>query len=112
MEQKEEWLFTLTETELEELAVAADQLANSGTDEKYLPLEPLANLDNFNLPNVLPKARELADKVQNGLGFFVWRGIPVETWTRRRTAAAFLIVGKCMGNLRSQNAKGHILGKQ
>jgi len=46
-----------------------------------------------------------------GLVFFVWRGLPVDDWSQKQLAAAFMLIGKCMGNLRQQNAMGHVLGK-
>ncbi len=37
------------------------------------------------------------------------RGLPVERWSRREAAIAFSI-GTHLGNARSQNAAGHVLG--
>ena len=36
--------------------------------------------------------------------------LPVERWTRRKAALAFLIIGAHLGNLRMQNGEGHLLG--
>ena len=36
--------------------------------------------------------------------------MPVERWTRRQVTIAFLIIGVHLGNLRMQNAQGHVLG--
>jgi len=113
--RKAEWHFTLTPDELEELRVAADILVNSSNlfeNENRLSLELLDNLDsNFELPLLKSRVADLLEILHNGLGFAVVSSIPVDTWTRERTAAAFLLIGKCMGNLRQQNAQGHVLGK-
>jgi len=46
----------------------------------------------------------------NGRGFVLIKGLPVERWTRREAAIAFLVIGVHLGNLRMQNAEGHLLG--
>jgi len=106
-----EWLFMLNKIELDELAVAADNLVSGmSPDDNLLPLGLLDDFENFNLPNIRSKINGFIDQLYNGLGFFVWRGLPVQTWSQRRTYAAFLIIGKCFGDLRQQNANGHVLG--
>jgi hypothetical protein len=36
--------------------------------------------------------------------------LPIERWTKRQAAEAFLKIGAKLGNLRMQNAQGHLLG--
>ncbi len=50
------------------------------------------------------------DEVINGRGFVLIKSLPVERWTRREAAMAFLAIGVHLGNLRMQNAQGHLLG--
>jgi hypothetical protein len=50
------------------------------------------------------------DVVLEGRGFVLIRSLPVERWTRREAALAFLVIGVHLGNLRMQNAEGHLLG--
>ena len=38
------------------------------------------------------------------------RGLPVERWSIREAATAYFGIGSHIGNARSQNAKGHVLG--
>jgi hypothetical protein len=52
----------------------------------------------------------LLDEVLNGRGFVLIKGLPVERWSRRKAAIAFLALGVHLGNLRMQNAAGHLLG--
>lgn len=52
----------------------------------------------------------MLDEVMNGRGFVLIRGLPVERWTRWQAAIAFLVIGVQLGNLRMQNAEGHLLG--
>jgi hypothetical protein len=50
------------------------------------------------------------DVVLEGRGFVLIRSLPVERWTRREAALAFLVIGVHLGKLRMQNAEGHLLG--
>jgi hypothetical protein len=46
----------------------------------------------------------------HGRGFLLVRGVPVGAWDRETVAAAYFGLGLLMGNPRSQNAAGHLLG--
>jgi hypothetical protein len=62
------------------------------------------------LPTLRPRLNELLDEVLNGRGFVLIKGLPIERWSRREAAIAFLAIGVHLGNLRMQNAAGHLLG--
>lgn len=62
------------------------------------------------LPTLAPWLQRLLDEVLNGRGFVLIRGLPIERWTKRQGAIAFLVIGAQLGNLRMQNAEGHLLG--
>jgi len=111
--REDEWLFNITPQELEELVLAADKLVElSSATPDSIDLRPLENLDEeFQLTLLKEKVTKFLEILHTGLGFFVWRGLPVGDWSYRRSAAAFLIISKCMGNFRSQNSKGHVIGK-
>lgn len=68
------------------------------------------NARDVPLPSLAPRLQQTLDEVLNGRGFALIRGLPVKRWTRRQAAIAFLIVGAHLGNLRMQNAEGHLLG--
>lgn len=108
--KQNQWLFTLNDTELEELLQVADQVVASSKTETCLSLDSLENIDNFRLPLIKAKVAAFIEQLHNGIGFVLWRGIPLEKWSRMQTFAAFLVIGKCMGNLRQQNLQGHVLG--
>lgn len=108
--QQNQWLFTLSDAELDELLKVADQVVASSGSDKVLSLDLLENIENFYLPLIKAKISKFTDQLHNGIGFVLWRGVPVEKWSRMQTFAAFLIIGKCMGNLRQQNTQGHVLG--
>jgi hypothetical protein len=52
----------------------------------------------------------MVDAVLNGRGFVLIKSLPVDRWTRREAAIAFLAIGVHLGKLRMQNAVGHLLG--
>ena len=56
------------------------------------------------------RLQRILDEVLNGRGFVLIRALPIERWTRREAALAFLKIGEQLGNLRMQNAEGHLLG--
>lgn len=62
------------------------------------------------LPMLAPRLHAMRDEVLNGRGFVLIKGLPVEDWSKRELALAFLIIGAQLGALRMQNAAGHLLG--
>ncbi len=66
--------------------------------------------EGFPLPRLGPVLRAVLAELQEGRGFILMRGLPVERWSRAQQAAAYLGIGAWLGPARSQNAKGHLLG--
>ena len=52
----------------------------------------------------------MREDVLDGRGFLLIRGLRVERWDMRASAAAFFGIGLHLGRPRSQNGKGHVLG--
>ncbi len=101
----EAWIHTLTPGEVGEVVAAATAVAARGGD-----LAMLREAD-FPLPTLAPRLADiLHGDVLGGRGFAVIRGLDPTKLDRRQCAAAFLGLGAHLGNLRPQNAKGHILG--
>jgi hypothetical protein len=102
--QQTDWLYRLSETEIMEIEAAVNGLASAS--------ENLGNLspDDFPLPTFGPRLQSLLGEVLDGRGFVLLRRLPVERWSHRQTATAFLGIGSHLGSLRSQNADGHLLG--
>jgi hypothetical protein len=101
----EDWIEWLSEAEIKELKAGVFE------DTKRLA-EELTSLTagDVTLRTLGPRLREMLDEVLNGRGFVLIKGLPVESWTRREAAVAFLIIGAQLGALRMQNAAGHLLG--
>ena len=102
--RQHDWIIYLSETEITEVQTAVHKL-----DQSFVDLASLTAGD-VSLPILAPKAKEILDEVLNGRGFVLIKGLPVERWTRREAAVAFLVFGVQLGNLRMQNAQGHLLG--
>jgi len=103
--KQSDWIEQLSETEIAEVVSATEELlANPPLDLTLL------NSDDFPLPTLGPRLQRLLDVVLNGRGFVLIRGLPIQQWTRREAAIAFLGIGVHLGSLRMQNAAGHLLG--
>jgi hypothetical protein len=66
--------------------------------------------EDFPLPTFGPRLQRILLEVLDGRGFVLLRGLPVSNWGPRKSALAFLGLGLHLGNLRSQNARGDLLG--
>lgn len=105
MLQDTRWLQHFTTAEIAEVEQATHRVA-AGPDAAVAQLTPAA----FPLPTLAPRLHALRDEVLHGRGFALLRGLPVQRWSLREAAIAFLGIGCHIGSARSQNAKGHILG--
>ena len=86
-------------------------LANCDDWIEHLSAAEIAEVEqNRALPTLAPRLQQILDEVLNGRGFALIKGLPIERWTKREAAVAFLIIGAQLGNLRMQNADGHLLG--
>ena len=99
-----DWIEQLSDSEIAEVEKVVGELGSSEVDltkiiGKDVPLRTLA-----------PRLQRILDEVLNGRGFVLIRGLPVGRWTKRQAAIAFLTIGVQLGNLRMQNAEGHLLG--
>ena len=90
--------------EIGEVEAAIQEWERSGVE-----IEKVTAKD-FPLPTLNLRLQQILDEVLNGRGFVLIRRLPIERWTRRQAAIAFLIIGAQLGNLRMQNAQGHLLG--
>jgi Taurine catabolism dioxygenase TauD, TfdA family len=99
-----DWIAYLSPAEVAEVKSAVGELAESSADLTSI------NTSDFPLPMLGPRLRQLLDEVLNGRGFVLIKALPVERWTKREAAIAFLGIGVHLGNLRMQNAAGHLLG--
>jgi hypothetical protein len=100
----DDWIERLSEVEIGEVERAVRQLEAQRVDFASI------TASNVPLPTLAPRLQQILDEVLNGRGFVLIKGLPVERWTRREAAIAFLVIGVHFGSLRMQNADGHLLG--
>lgn len=98
------WSDDLAPAEIAEVEAATARAIASDLD----PIRLTAA--DFPLPTLGRRLAALNRELLFGRGFALLRGMPVERWSKREAATAFLGVGAHMGSARSQNGKGHVLG--
>jgi hypothetical protein len=104
MEAQSGWLEILTPAESAEIAAATERLAARDVDIATI------RKSDFPLPASAPRLARIGRDVQQGRGFALIRGAPVDGGDTRRAAIAFFGLGSHLGNARPQNAQGHVLG--
>jgi len=100
----DDWIVTLTPAALDELDAALRVSAERC--ERIMDIGP----ENFPLPTLGASLQAIRDEVMWGRGHVLLRGLPVERYSREEVARLYFGIGRHMGTLRSQNAKGHLLG--
>jgi len=103
--RKKEWIITLDSSEILELESAGQQFKLSGYSIGEMTKE------EFPLPIFGKKLAALKRQLIEGIGFALLRGLPIEKYTEKEIATIFYGIGTHIGNARSQNAKGHVLGQ-
>jgi hypothetical protein len=108
LKRSTDWIARLSEADIKEVESATNELAGE-LERSSVDLTSI-NTEDFPLPTLGPRLRRLMDEVISGRGFVLIKALPVERWTKREAALAFLGIGVHLGNLRMQNAEGHMLG--
>lgn len=98
------WIQRLTKDEIKAVDAALDAIKSKGLD--------LADLTKENFP--LPALRSTFDRVlgelEEGLGFFVLRGLPAERYTKDDMRLIYWGLGLNMGTAVTQSNRGDMLG--
>ena len=100
----EKWITTLKPSEINELETAANNYLSLKKDIGEITQSA------FSLPTLTTKFATLKQALINGIGFGVLRGLPTNNYSQELSATIFCGIGAHLGNARSQNAAGHILG--
>jgi len=99
-----DWIERVSAAEIAEVESVAHELEKSSVDLTSISTKDVP------LPTLGPRLRRLLEEVLSGRGFVLVKALPVERWTKREAAIAFLVIGVHLGHLRMQNAEGHLLG--
>jgi hypothetical protein len=103
-----DWIEILSDAEIAEIESTVQGTINR-LDNPERQLVTFCKQD-FPLPRLAPRLERILDEVLTGRGFVLLRRLPVERWSKLQRAVAFCGLGAHWGNLRSQNAEGHLLG--
>ena len=100
----EKWLYKLNRDDIQDLENAANHFQSLNIDIGTISQEtfPLASFDQH--------LEKLKANLLSGVGLEVIRGLPTESYSQAFIATIFCGIGAHLGNARSQNAQGHILG--
>jgi hypothetical protein len=103
-----DWIEQLSEEEIAEVEVATKRSIDRMTD----PEADIVSIrrDDFPLPTLGPRLERMLEEILSGRGFVLIRSLPVERWSKLERGVAFFGLGTYLGNARSQNAEGHVLG--
>ncbi|MEH6457200.1 MAG: TauD/TfdA family dioxygenase [Cocleimonas sp.] len=100
----DKWITTFSSAEVTELETAAQNYLSLGKDIGEITKE------EFPLPTLAAKLSTLKHDLIEGIGFGVLRGLATDKYSQQGSATIFCGIGVHLGNARSQNAAGHILG--
>ncbi len=103
-QRPDKWLYSLTDEDIQDLEQAASRFLSLKRD--------IGSIDKFSFPlNHFDKHLEkLKQNLLSGVGLEVIRGLPSKDYSQSYMATIFCGIGAHLGNARSQNAQGHILG--
>lgn len=103
--KRTDWIVRLSDADVQEIRAALDAW-KARPDAGPAPLKAT----DFALPTLGPRLKAIQSELINGRGFVLVKGMPVTVWSHHDSALAFIGLGAHLGNARSQNAKGHLLG--
>jgi len=104
MAKRTDWIVPLTPDDIAEIGAVTRPLVAREADIAAITAR------DFPLPTLGPKLKAAREALLEGRGFFLLRGLPLADWSVREAATAYFGIGAHIGNARSQNAKGHVLG--
>ena len=104
MQNDPSWKIEWSENQIAELNKAAHHFLSLG-----MPLEQITK-DDFPLPTIHTLINKILKELLDGRGFVLLRGIPVQELGIKLASVIYLGLGCHLGSLRSNNAKGHLLG--
>jgi hypothetical protein len=103
MAGRDDWKIELTASQIFDLERAADQVVASGRPTHEV------DRDDFPLGEMADVLASVADQLEDGRGFVLLRGLPVERYTIDYTALIYWGMGVHLGIPVSQNAKAEVM---
>ena len=104
-EKRGRWVHTWTAEEVQQLEDASVLWRDSGRELGEI------ERSTFPLPlSLVTTLLQLRERLVHGVGFYLFKGLPTQRWGTHLSAIAYLGLGSYLGNVNSQNGKGHVLG--
>jgi hypothetical protein len=95
--------------------LSAEEIAELDRATESVRRRGLAPLDvtreDFSLPTLAPRIDEWVETLENGRGFLLVKGIPVEAHDEASLETLYWGIGTHLGQMISQNARGDLLGR-
>ena len=98
------WLVELSDADIKEIRAAVDRVLVAD-----LSLGEVGR-EQFELPHLADRVRTWRDRVHEGIGFILVRGLPVDEWTEYELSVAFWGLGHHLGVPGAQNPDEELLG--
>ncbi|MES2360336.1 MAG: TauD/TfdA family dioxygenase [Pseudomonadota bacterium] len=102
MRKTDAWMFRLSKADIGEIESAVEA-------SRKLRIQDIGKAE-FPLPKLGPRLDALMDELLDGRGFTLIRGLPMDRFDTETAARAYWGLGRYLGDPRSQNAKGDLLG--
>ena len=104
LQKRTDWIFRFPDELLAEIEAALRGVQA----RKIAP--PDFRKEDFPLPKFSAVLAQMLDELENGRGFFLMRGFPIERFTTTEAQSIFWGIGLHLGTAVSQNAAGHLIG--
>ena len=97
------WMMPLTKDDVAEVDAALQHVELLGYDIPFTAAD-------FPLPKLSAKLNEVPERMENGLGVVLIRGLPRENYSAEQCGLIYWGFGVHLGTPVSQNTRGHLLG--
>lgn len=104
VKNRKDWIYQLDEAEIADLETALAHV------ERTVPDLVALTKEGFPLARVGEKLQAIKRQLNEGLGFVLIRGLPVDRYTRKQAATIYYGIGLHIGKPVPQSGKGHLLG--
>ncbi len=101
---RDDWIVHLDAEDIREIDQA---LAHVKADDIHIPA---LSQSDFNVPRVAQKMARVLRMLEDGCGFALIRGLPVERYSKADAARIYWGIGVHLGPASAQNAQGDMLG--
>ncbi|MBH5396266.1 TauD/TfdA family dioxygenase [Bradyrhizobium sp. CNPSo 4010] len=99
-----DWVYQIDEADIADIEAALAHV------ERNVPNLVSMTRDEFPLKVFGGKLKAVKRQLNDGLGFVLVRGLPIDRYSREQVAAIYLGIGLHLGKPVPQNGKGHLLG--